>query len=221
MPETADCLASIYQSRFAATAAYRARVWSVLAPRLARHFPTSCANVLDLGCGYGEWINLVSCPHRHGMDLNAASRAHLAPDIRFHEQDCSKPWPVPPDSLDAVITSNFFEHLPHKDSLRATLREVKRSLRPGGRLIAMGPNIRYLHGRYWDFIDHHVALSDRSIAEVLNLEGFKLVRLVPRFMPYTIIGGRQYPIGLVRLYLSCPIFWPLLGRQFLVVAEKI
>ncbi len=213
-------LTSIYAKRFADTADYRNRVWTVLAPWLSRFFPAPCTRVLDLGCGYGEWINNLAADERHAIDLNSASRERLARDVVFHEQDCSRPWPVTPGSLDAIVTSNFFEHLPDKAALRDTLRHAHAALRPGGRLIAMGPNIRHLHGRYWDFIDHHVALSDASIAEALRLAGFEVTYSRAKFMPYSMVGGPSYPLALVRLYLAIPAAWSVLGRQFLVVAEK-
>ena len=220
MAETAQDLKSIYARRFAATAAYRASVWAILSPYLSRWFPKTNRVTLDLGCGYGEWINSLQTPERHAMDLNADARSHLAPRVVFHEQDCTQEWPLPAGSLDVVVTSNFFEHLPNKDALRTTLRQAHRTLRPGGRLIAMGPNIRYLPSRYWDFLDHHVALTEASLSEALNLEGFTIVRAIPRFLPYTMVGAPRYPLLFLRLYLALPITWLLFGRQFLVIAEK-
>jgi SAM-dependent methyltransferase len=219
MPETPADLQAIYARRFADTAAYRAKVWSVLAPYLQRWAPSTCNRALDLGCGYGEWINALPAAERHGMDLNADSRRHLAPGIHFHEQDCTSDWPVAPGSLDLVVTSNFFEHLPSKDALKKTLRQAHRALRPGGRLIAMGPNTRYLAGQYWDFLDHHLALTEKSLAEGLRLAGFEVVNACPRFLPFTMVGGPRYPLAFLRLYLALPFTWPLFGRQFLVVAE--
>jgi SAM-dependent methyltransferase len=127
---------------------------------------------------------------------------------------------LPDNSLDIVFTSNFFEHLPDKAHLLATLREAHRCLQPGGRLIALGPNIRYLPGAYWDFWDHHVPLSDASLTEVLTNLGFRMERVVPRFLPYTMSDGRRHPLVLLRLYLRLPLAWRLFGRQFLVVAVK-
>lgn len=220
MPESPQDLRSIYALRFVDTAAHRGRVWDVLEPHLRRHFPSPAAAVLDLGCGFGEWINRIPAAERHGMDLNSDARTRLAPEIVFHEQDCTRPWPVGPGSLDVVVTSNFFEHLPDKTALRATLRHVRSALRPGGRLIAMGPNIAALHGRYWDFFDHHLPLTDRSLAEVLELESFRVTKSIPRFMPYTLVGAPRYPAWMTSIYLHLPLAWHLFGRQFLLVAEK-
>ena len=52
-----------------------------------------------------------------------------------------------------MFTSNFFEHLPDKAALERTLLNAKRSLRSGGKLVMMGPNIKYVPGAYRDFFD--------------------------------------------------------------------
>ena len=85
----------------------------------------------------------------------------------------------------------------------------------------MGPNIRYLAGKYWDYFDHHVPLSHASVCEALELHGFQLAHVEPRFLPYTVKGARlRWPI-LVRAYLALrPLSSALLGKQFLVVAAK-
>ena len=75
----------------------------------------------------------------------------LNENIIFHEQDCSNTWSINPSSIDLIFTSNFFEHLPNKESLRSTIEEIRKALKPNGLLIAMGPNISVLKGSYWDF----------------------------------------------------------------------
>jgi hypothetical protein len=84
----------------------------------------------------------------------------------------------------------------------------------------MGPNIKYLAGDYWDFIDHHLPLSHVSLAEALHLAGFAVELSVPRFLPYTMSGKAEQPIWMLKLYLACPALWPLAGKQFLIVARK-
>ena len=122
--------------------------------------------------------------------------------------------------MDVVFSSNFFEHLPTKDAFRHCLQEIHRVLRPGGRLLAMGPNIRYCYDVYWDYFDHYLPLSDRSVVEALEVSGFRLERVVPRFLPYTMRGKKAPPAWLLRLYLRLPLFWRFLGKQFLVIARK-
>jgi SAM-dependent methyltransferase len=124
------------------------------------------------------------------------------------------------DSLDCVFTSNFFEHLRTKDDLRRTVEQIHRCLRPGGQLICIGPNIRCVPGSYWDFWDHYLPLTERSLGGMLELLGFQIERRVARFLPYQMSGRRPAPLPLVRLYLRLPFVWPIVGRQFLVIARK-
>jgi len=220
MSENAQELQRIYRQRFRGTSSYRQRVWQVLTSKFFNRWISSDAAVLDLGCGYGEFINSIAVRQKYAMDLNPDAPKHLAPSVLFFEQDCSVPWPLPENSLDTVFTSNFFEHLPDKDCLKRTLRQAFHCLKPGGRLIAMGPNSKYLTGLYWDFFDHHTILTDASLAEVLGAEGFTIQRVIPRFLPYTLVNAPKYPLFLLRLYLALPWLWWVKGRQFLIVAAK-
>lgn len=217
--ETEQLLA-IYRRRFAATAEYRGRIWQVLTRSFFSRWVRPRDFVLDLGCGYGEFINNISASKKWAMDLNPDARAHLQPEVKLLEQDCSAEWPLSESSLDVVFTSNFFEHLPDKTALKRTLRQVHRCLRPGGRLIAMGPNIKFLGGAYWDFFDHHVALTELSLSEALETQGFKTLSVTSRFLPYTLVNAPHYPLFFLRIYLKCPFLWFIKGRQFLVVATK-
>lgn len=220
MAENAQDLQKIYDRRFGRTAAYRRRVWRVLTASFFNRWVRADAAVLDLGCGYGEFINHIAAGRKFAMDLNPDAPRHLATGVTFLSQDCAAPWPVLEASLDVVFTSNFFEHLPDKDCLRRTLQQAWRALRPGGRLIALGPNIKYLPGAYWDFFDHHLPLTEVSLGEGLEITGFKLETVVPRFLPYTLVNAPEYPLVLLRFYLALPWLWWVKGRQFLVVAVK-
>ncbi len=213
-------LQRIYGARFAQNLDYRNRVWKVLAGDFFARFIRERDTVLDLGCGYGEFINHIDCARKFAMDLNPDAPKFLAPSVTFLEQDCSTRWPLGDNALDVVFTSNFFEHLPGKDALGRTLDEIRRCLAPGGCLIALGPNIRYLAGSYWDFWDHHLALTDLSLEEALVTRGLKVETRIGKFLPYTMARGRNHPIFLLRAYLKLPLAWRIFGKQFLVVARK-
>ncbi len=214
-------LQSIYQRRFERRAAYRNRLWQVLNEAFFQRFVAPDATVLDLGCGYCEFINHIRCGRKLGMDLNPESSAQSAPDVELLIQDCSSPWQLPDGSLDVVFTSNFFEHLPDKLALRNSLLQAARCLRPGGRLIALGPNIKYVPGAYWDFWDHFLCLTDLSLGEALENNGFRVVESHARFLPYTTVNVPEFPAALIRFYLASPLLWRLFGKQFLVVAERL
>ena len=88
--------------------------------------------------------------------------------------------------------------------MNAVLQEVRRVLREGGRLINMQPNIRFEPGRYWDFYDHLLPLSDRSATEGLVQNGFVIEQVVARFVPFTTKSILPQHPWLVRAYLALP-----------------
>lgn len=220
MQQSSDDLRAVYRERFSQGREYRNRVWEILATEFFQRWIVPDAVVLDLGCGHGQFINNIVAGRRLAMDLNPDSRLHLRDGVEFMHHDSSLPWPIADEALDVVFTSNFLEHLPSKQHVQLTVREARRCLKAGGTFIAIGPNIRYLPGAYWDFFDHQTPLSDRSLAELLRLEGFRVKMVVPRFLPYTLIGGPEYPLFLLRIYLSAKWLWWIKGRQFLVIASR-
>lgn len=213
-----DPLDSIYGRRFDAIADYRNSVWQRLCKEFFSRYVKPNDVVLDLGCGYGEFINNIPARKKFAMDLNPNVPGRLVSNVECLMQDCSDTWSIPDQTLDVVFTSNFFEHLPTKQALSATLKEARRALKPGGLLIALGPNIRYLNGQYWDFYDHYLALSDLSMAEALEINGFRVKERIARFLPFT-MADRQPPLGFLSIYLRFPMLWRFFGKQFLVIAE--
>jgi ubiquinone/menaquinone biosynthesis C-methylase UbiE len=213
-------LAKEYQLRFAADREYRNAVWRVLTAEFFQQFVPRDGTVVDVGSGWGEFINNITAAKKVAIDLNPDAAERVNADVRLLGQDCSMPWPVDEATVDCVFTSNFLEHLPNKSAVEATLAQARGALRIGGRLVCMGPNIRYLDGEYWDFWDHYVALSDSSLSEVLQLTGFTIERCVPRFLPFRMSGRRKSPLPFVRWYVRLPFIWPIFGKQFLVVARK-
>jgi SAM-dependent methyltransferase len=213
-------LEQIYGRRFDDHIAYRNKVWSVLTRQFFSRYIDSQATVLDLGCGYGEFINNIACGKKYAMDLNPKAKQFVSGDATFLEQDCSERWELPASSLDVVFTSNFFEHLPSKSALANTIAQARRCLRPGGRMIAVGPNVRFVGGAYWDFWDHHLALTDRSLRELIDIQGFQVEEIIERFLPYTMVNARRAPMLLVSAYLRFPLAWKIFGKQFVVVARN-
>lgn len=219
LPHSAEDLKQMYASRFEGRSAYRKRVWRELCSYFSKWIPAS-STVLDLGCGHCEFINEIECRRKFGMDLNPDADKFAGEQVTIIQQDCSEAWRVPAGSLDVVFTSNFFEHLPSKDALERTLQQAYIGLAPGGRLIALGPNIKYVPGEYWDFMDHYLPLTERSLNDLLMKCGYQVELCHGRFLPYTMSRGKDYPIWMLKLYLAVPIFWRFFGKQFLLVATK-
>lgn len=217
---TREELRQVYERRFGGSLAYRGRVWDVLVQKYFERYVRPSNAVLDLGAGYGEFINRVRCAKKYAMDLNPDTASKVSADVEMFQHDCAMRWPLPDNSVDVIFTSNFFEHLPDKTALTQTLREAHRCLKLNGRLIALGPNITYVGGAYWDFIDHHIPLTNHSLAEAFEQAGLHIDSSVAKFLPYTMSDGRKYPLFFVSLYLALPFAWKFFGKQFLVIAVK-
>ena len=216
-----DDLQRLYRHRFdEASREAKQRLWKVLVESFFQKYVKPDAAVLDLGCGFGEFLNHVRCDRRVGVDLNPEATRYLAPGIEFHAGDVCKLTMLPEASLDLVFSSNLMEHLPSKEAAEQMLREARRVLKPGGQLLLMGPNLRYLPGEYWDFWDHKLPITDRSLAEVLGSLDFKVVEQRARFLPYTTRSALPQADWLVRLYLQLPFAWIFFGRQFLLRAIR-
>jgi SAM-dependent methyltransferase len=218
---TPEDLQSLYRERFTDSGSYRDAVWEVLTRDFFQALIPPSARVLDVGCGRGGFINNVVAAERYAIDLNPDARGLLAPGVTCLEQSCAERWPIADGHLDWVFTSNFLEHLATKADLDATLQEAARCLRPGGGIICLGPNIRLVGGAYWDFYDHFIPLTERSLGERLTSLGFRVETARARFLPYTMVGARPLPLLLIRLYLRIPLAWRVFGKQFLVVARKV
>jgi len=218
--KTSADLATIYENRFHGLVEYRRKVWETLTSRFFQPLIPKDSVIVDLGCGYGEFLNAIKAKKRYGIDLNQDSSSFLQSGVHYLNHDASCPWPIPQRSVDLVFTSNFFEHLPNKEALMAVFHCAYDALKPGGKLIAIGPNVRFLAGEYWDFWDHHIPLSERSLCEGFRIVGFEIERMNAQFLPYTMSGRIRPPVLFLRLYLKLPILWRLFGKQFFVVARK-
>ena len=176
--------------------------------------------VVDIACGYGEFLNNIKAGEKIGIDLNPDSANFLDGNVKFFNDNAMAVAQITGGKANVIFASNFLEHLPNKSTLDNLLREVYRAIIPGGTFIVVGPNLRYLPGEYWDFYDHHLGLTHLSLTEALELQGFQVNICLPRFLPYTTKSALPTHPFLVSCYLKAPIIWKLLGKQFLLVATK-
>lgn len=210
-----------HRTRFEKYETYRGSVWKILCRDFFSKYVPENATVLDLGAGWGEFINNIRAAKKLAMDLNPETQEHLTDGITFLNQDCTQPWEVGTGTVDVVFTSNFLEHVPDKSGVEYAISEAHRSLKEGGAIICLGPNIKHVLGAYWDFWDHAIPLTERSVSEVLAMHGFVVERSLARFLPYSMSQGHTPPLFMVKLYCMLPLIWPLVGKQFLVIGRKL
>ena len=197
------------------------KIWEVLCPNFFQKFVPLDAAVLDIGAGYCEFINNILCAKKFAVDLNEDTPSFASPEVKVVSTPSTDLSFLASDSIDRVFMSNFLEHLRTKQEVLQTFEEIFRVLKVGGKVITLHPNIRYLYMEYWDYFDHHVPLTDKSIAEGLEVVGFKVEISIDRFLPFTTKSKiPKHPV-LVKLYLMFPFIWRFMGKQTLVIAEKM
>jgi SAM-dependent methyltransferase len=214
-------LSELYKIRFAQHELPRKNaIWQVICQEFLQRFIKKSDTVVDVACGYGEFLNNISANKKIAVDLNADAKEFLNADIEFHQCKATDLGSVVAGKADIVFTSNFLEHLPNKGTLDVFLDQVMIALKPGGKYLILGPNLRYLPGQYWDFYDHHLGLTHLSLSEALQLKGFNIESCIDRFLPFTTQGALPTHPYLVWAYFKIPLVWKLLGKQFFVVAQK-
>ena len=214
-------LAELYKIRFSEDELFRKdEIWQVICADYLQQYINKSDTVVDIACGYGEFINNIQAKRKVAFDLNPDAKKFLNSGVEFYQCAATKISTVLYGDTDVIFTSNFLEHLPDKGTLDKFLDEVMLSLKLGGKYIILGPNLRYLPGKYWDYYDHHLGLTHLSLCEALQLKGFDIKKCVAKFLPYSTQGALPTHPLLVKLYLKMPIIWPILGKQFFIVAQK-
>lgn len=105
---------------------------------------TADSSVLEVGCGSGRYALYVAestgCQVL-GVDLNAegvhnagtlAQQKNLSAQVRFQQCDVAQPLPFADAAFHAVYANDVLCHIPGR---LAVLRELRRVLKPGGRLL--------------------------------------------------------------------------------------
>jgi len=196
------------------------KIWEVLCSHFFQKFIPEEAHVLDIGAGYCEFINNIRCKKKIAVDLNNETSSFANSNVSVTSSSSTDLGFLSDHSIDRVFMSNFLEHLKTKEEVIKTFEEIYRILKPGGKVISLHPNIRYLYMEYWDYFDHHLPFTEKSIAEGLEVVGFKVELCIPKFLPFTTKSKiPKHPI-LVKLYLLFPLIWKIMGKQSLVVAVK-
>jgi 2-polyprenyl-3-methyl-5-hydroxy-6-metoxy-1,4-benzoquinol methylase len=141
--------------------------------------------ILDVGCGRGEWLEVLSEAglEARGVDLNRAFVQECR-DRKLHveEQDALTYLKRLPDGcLGAVTAIHLLEHLPH-EMLIGILDEARRVLQPGGLVIFETPNPTNLTVGARDFYldpTHRNPLHPETMRFLAERRGLVRVSVLP------------------------------------------
>jgi 2-polyprenyl-3-methyl-5-hydroxy-6-metoxy-1,4-benzoquinol methylase len=111
------------------------------------------SRVLDVGCGRGEFLELVA--QRGGSPVGVDADEEMVATVRDKGFDAEVGDALGflrahPAEFDGVFTAHLVEHL-QSDSVAELVQAAAEALRPGGRLIVVTPNVGNLNMHLRDF----------------------------------------------------------------------
>lgn len=174
-------------------------------------------SVLELGAGYGHFINQVVAKKAIALDAWGGFVDYLRPGVEAWVGDVTDLSFLPAASIDFVFASNLFEHI-SQEQFASVLLQLKRALTKRGTLNILQPNYYYAYREYFDDYTHKSIYSHTSICDFLETQGYRVIDCKPRFLPLTVTSRLPVSPLLIRLYLSSP--WKPLGKQMFIRAEQ-
>jgi cyclopropane fatty-acyl-phospholipid synthase-like methyltransferase len=215
MEATMNSTTEYFDTRFAKDDR-RDVLWRALWEHFFRRWirPEDC--VLELGAGYGHFINHVQARRRIAVDMWPGFTKFLQPGIEGHVAAVDQLEFLQPASVDFAFASNLFEHI-SQETLATVLERLRVCFTKQGTLTIIQPNYYYCYREYFDDYTHRTVYSHTSLCDFLEAHGFEVFDARPRFLPLTIKSRLPVSATLIRLYLLSP--WKLMGKQMLIRAR--
>lgn len=177
-----------YQREFTVDAFDRACV--MFEKYFSRFLPASKeARILDLGCGAGEFLYYLhkkGYKNTIGVDISS-EMVEVAKSLGVHNveiADATVYLKAHHSTFDLITAHDLIEHLGKTDIL-TLVTEMHRALVNGGTVLISTLNVASPFGMavFGDDFTHQVALTPKSLAQVLRMAGFREVQVYPK-RPY-------------------------------------
>lgn len=174
--------------------------------------------VLELGSGYGYFINNIICRKKIAIDNWKGFLSYLKKDVRGIVADITDIDFLENDSLDFVFASNLFEHV-SKNDLISCLTILKTKMKIGATINILQPNYKYSYKEYFDDYTHETIYTDTSMSDLLESLGYKIIEKREKFLPLTLKSKLPVSPFLIKLYLKLPI--KVMAKQMFIRAKLI
>jgi len=163
---------------------------------LKQHYPES--QTIDLGCGRGEWLELLSEMggfNAHGVDLDEGMldvcKKH---QLNYTQQDALTYLQALEDESQTIVTGfHIAEHILFED-LKQLIQQALRVLKPAGLLILETPNPENIVVSTSDFYmdpTHNQPIPPNLLAFIPEYYGFKQTKIVRLQEEQSLIGGKE------------------------------
>jgi SAM-dependent methyltransferase len=204
-----------FETRFAHDAR-RELLWRTLYHHHFSRLISESDSVLDLGAGYGHFINNVAARRRIALDAWNGFVDYLRPGIEGRIGNVADLSFLAPASVNFAFASNLFEHISQED-LASVLYQLRTVLAENGTINILQPNYYYAYREYFDDYTHRTVYSHTSMCDFLEAHGYRVIECRPRFLPLTVKSRLPVSPLLIQLYLSLP--WKPMGKQMFIRAQ--
>ena len=140
-----------------------------LYPRIRFHLLPG--TLLDIGCGLGDFIALGNTKNNFGVEVNPLNVQYAKNrGLNVSLIEPSGLLPFEDSTFNNIVLDNVLEHI-HDPTI--LLNEIKRVLKPGGRVIVGVPGEK---GFAYDD-DHKMFYDQSSLTSVMTKHGFKFFKI--------------------------------------------
>lgn len=159
---------------------------------LKKYFPRK-GKILDCGCGNGRLTELITNDHKYtGVDnsvemIRIAKQKHT--DNKFLKIDSLSHLPFPKNEFDLALCLAVFHHIPSFEIRLKTLKEIKRVLKPNGKLIIT----------VWNLVNKNEIKTQILKIKILKLMGLTKLDSGDIYYPFKNSKGEV----LVNRYIHC------------------
>ena len=194
----------------------RLRVYLPFVTPLLQDYPN--AEALDLGCGRGEWLEVIAGAgfKARGVDLDAGmlSACHER-NLSVENQDALTALRTAPDSSLAIISAfHVVEHIIF-DDVRALIAEAMRALVPGGFMILETPNPENIVVAGCNFYldpTHQRPIPPQLLSFAVEHSGFERVKVL-RLQEDANLYNEAHPLNLMSVLEGVSPDYAVIGQK--------
>lgn len=144
-------------------------------------------NLLDIGCGRGEFLRgFINCGMKgYGVDRSRTAEKYCPEAILRIADLENQGLPFEDDFFDVVFSKSVIEHFYYPEKF---ISEIYRVLKPGGLVITMCPDWEFNYRIYYEDYTHRTPFMQSSLRDIQFIHGFEKIR-VERFRQLPILWG--------------------------------
>lgn len=180
--------------------------------KLINSFKTEAKNILDIGCGTGDFLKTAQNNGWNVVGIEPDAGARFIANSKINDQvyDNSQLKKLKKNSFDVITLWHVLEHVPN---LEDEITTIKHLLKPNGVLIIAVPNYKSYdaihYKQFWAALDvprHLWHFNKKSISKLFSVVNMSVKNIKPMFFDafYVSLLSEKYKSGSLNVFKA---FW--------------